>query len=373
MRLKGLSIKGVRNLSDVTLSGCGQVNLIYGDNGAGKTAVLEALHILCLGRSFKSHKFSTVISSPLDEAVVFAHGYTSETSVATQVGVRRSRRAAPEAKVDGSKIDSLAKLALLTPLQLLDASSFQLVEGSPTVRRAFLDWGVFHVEHRFNLQWQILRKCVKQRNTLLRRGKIDYSVLSAWDHELCRAAELVDEYRRLYIEQLTTEFQQLAVSLADVPPVSLEYKRGWPEACPLKEALADAFERDSRVGHTSVGPHRADITMMRDGVPVAECLSRGQEKTLICMLKLAQVALLKRETGKSCLFLIDDFAAELDSNNRRRLCGLLQDLDSQVFITGIDSKDLVGFWHNEADTRLFHVEHGQITAVNDTADYKGLD
>jgi DNA replication and repair protein RecF len=108
-------------------------------------------------------------------------------------------------------------------------------------------------------------------------------------------------------------------------------------------------------------------------VQAAERLSRGQEKTLICTLKLAQVALLLKETGKRCLFLIDDFAAELDIHNRERLVQLLQVLDSQVFITGITREDLANSWSEQSDLRVFHVEHGEITSQSDSEQGMTLD
>jgi DNA replication and repair protein RecF len=208
---------------------------------------------------------------------------------------------------------------------------------------------------------------------MLRRGKIDASLLRAWDQELFRAADVVDRCRAQYTDKLITQYRELAGHLSDVPIVDIRYKRGWSDDLSLEDAMTEGLDRDLRTGITNVGPHRADLHISVDGVQAAERLSRGQEKTLICTLKLAQVALLLKETGKRCLFLIDDFAAELDIHNRERLVQLLQVLDSQVFITGITREDLANSWSEQSDLRVFHVEHGEITSQSDSEQGMTLD
>lgn len=218
------------------------------------------------------------------------------------------------------------------------------------------------MEHEFNKHWQTLRKCLKQRNSLLRRGKIDHQLLQAWDQELCRSAAEVDRLRYAYFAEYKEEFLAMVGKLSGVPDVSIAYKRGWADDQSLEEAMSASFERDLRTGVSNVGPHRADLLFSVSNVPAAERLSRGQEKTLVCTLKLAQVAYLLRKKGQRCLFLIDDFAAELDQHNRARLVSLLQELDSQVFITGITREDIASSWADDTDMRVFHVEHGEVTS-----------
>ena len=119
------------------------------------------------------------------------------------------------------------------------------------------------------------------------------------------------------------------------------------------------------MGHTSQGPHRADLRLKANGVPVQDILSRGQLKLLVCALRLAQGLYLNQQGEKSCLFLIDDFASELDSEKRRRLARHLKNCASQVFITAIDEAPLADMM-SELECHLFHVEQGTITEYPNT-------
>jgi len=124
----------------------------------------------------------------------------------------------------------------------------------------------------------------------------------------------------------------------------MEYFRGWNQDLGLYEQLQDDLLRDRKYGHTSSGPHRADIRFRLGAADAAEVLSRGQLKLLICALKIAQGRLLEQETGKRCIYLIDDLPAELDAHNRARVCALLAERKAQVFLTSIDPEILAASW-----------------------------
>ena len=154
MTIDRLDIQSIRNISSARLEQLGQVNIFHGANGSGKTSVLEAVHMLCLGRSFRSRQMRSVIQDAADEATVFAAVRDEKSARLKKVGVSRSRTQAAQIRIDGEQIRSLASLAELLPVQLLNADSFDLIEGGPALRRQFLDWGVFHVEHCFLQHWQ---------------------------------------------------------------------------------------------------------------------------------------------------------------------------------------------------------------------------
>ena len=143
--------------------------------------------------------------------------------------------------------------------------------------------------------------------------------------------------------------------------LSVQYKRGWPEESSLDEWLATNRELDVKYGSTQAGPHRADLEVKIGRRKATESLSRGQEKLLVCALKVAQGELLSAAVGRRCLYLVDDLPAELDSQNRQRVMKHLLTLGSQLFVTSVEAEaiDLNAF--HDAEITRFHVERGTIS------------
>ena len=360
MHIERLEISHVRNLSSVRLTDLGNVNIFSGDNGSGKTSLLESIHILGIGRSFRTRLFKAVIQKGKEESVVFCTAYASASDNVFPVGVRRSRDSAPVIRINGENVASSATLAKLFPVQLINSDAFLLLEGPPSVRRQFLDWGVFHVEHKFHKAWLTAKRCLKHRNTLLRHGKISGDELSLWTSSFVRASDEVDSYRRQYIIDFIEVFESIVAELAQMSGIKIEYRRGWQKDKGLDAVLSDCVFRDKHQGFTSFGPHKAELRITKDGSMASEYLSRGQEKLLICALKLAQAAAFERLTGKKCIFLIDDLPSELDAKYREILCRYLERLKCQVFVTCTDRNDFDGKWSCPEQIKWFHVEHGQI-------------
>jgi len=355
-----LDIQSIRNITSARLDRLEQVNIFHGANGSGKTSVLEAIHMLCLGRSFRSRQMRSVIQDNEDTATVFASVKDTRSAGMRKIGVSRSRTQPAQIRIDGEQIRSMASLAELLPDQLLTADSFDLIEGGPALRRQFLDWGVFHVEHGFLTHWQALKKCIKHRNSLLRHGKISLSSLTAWDRELADHGVAVDACRRRYLTDYQEIFRPIVDRICGIEDVVLEYRRGWPEEQDLLDVLSEHHARDTQQGFTGSGPHRADIKIRVGGKSAADVLSRGQEKILVCALRLAQAHMLKASSKHDCLFLVDDLPSELDADHRLRLCKELETLQAQCFITCIEPGELGAVWSPGIPVKMFHVEHGQI-------------
>lgn len=360
MPLKRVSITGVRNLQPVTLHPSPRINVISGPNGSGKTSMLEAVHILGLARSFRSTRLQPVIRHGEDSCTVFGELYLSSGFTAS-MGITRNRQADYEIRINGQNARNMSQLIELLPLQLINPDSFKLLEGAPKQRRQYLDWGVFHVEHNFLAMWQRLQKSLRQRNSLLRRGRIERSALSPWEAELVQAGELIDQFRQQYLQRLKPVFDAVVAELVTLEGLTLSYSRGWDKEKSLAEVLDAQFERDRQVGYTQAGPQRADLRLKVQGLNAVEVLSRGQQKLVVCALKIAQGQVL-RETGRlqDCVFLVDDLPSELDRHHRQALCSLLENLNCQVFISCVEAEQLSGCWQNETPRTMFHVEHGHI-------------
>ncbi|MBD1553181.1 DNA replication/repair protein RecF [Pseudomonas typographi] len=364
MALGRITVTAVRNLHPVTLLPSPRINILYGENGSGKTSVLEALHILGLARSFRSARLQPVIQHEQTACTVFGQIDLGEGRQCN-LGVSRERQGEFTIRIDGQNAKSTAQLAEILPLQLINPDSFRLLEGAPKIRRQFLDWGVFHVEPRFLPTWQRLQKALKQRNSWLRRGTLDAISQAAWDRELCSASEQIDEFRRNYIKALKPVFEQVLGDLVELGDLTLSYYRGWDKDRPLAEVLTASLPRDQQLGHTHSGPQRADLRLKIGPHNAADILSRGQQKLVVCALRIAQGHLVSQVRRGQCVYLVDDLPSELDERHRKALCHLLEDLKCQVFITCVHHELLSSDWQADTPVAMFHVEHGHITQALD--------
>ena len=362
MKISEIQITGVRNLQPATLK-LGQTNIIYGANGSGKTSLLEAVSILGQARSFRSPKIQPVIAHGASSCTVF--GQLKEEPGSGQqltLGVKRERNGEFEGRVRGQPVSSTAQLAHVLPFLSIDAFSFDLLAGGPGVRRRFLDWGVFHVEHGFHQAWLDVRKALKQRNSLLRRGKIQTAELAPWSKLLATAAQALDDYRRDYVEKLRPCVQKILDELGTPVSFDLRYHRGWEEGKDLYDLLCQDIERDRARGFTQVGPQRAELKWRADGHKAADVFSRGQQKLAVIALKIAQGRLLQEFSGKTCVYLVDDLPAELDPAFLKALFTALTAMGAQILITCVNPDDLDHCWREMSVERpsMFHVEQGQI-------------
>jgi DNA replication and repair protein RecF len=361
LSLSRLQITNVRNLRAVRLDNLGKVSVFYGLNGSGKTSVLEAINILGMTRSFRGSSIKSLITHNEDSCTVF--GLVTPVNTELALGVQRTRAGDSQIKVAGKPVRSVAELVEHLPLQVLNNNSFDLLTGSPAARRKFLNWGVFHVEHRFFGEWQRFQRCIKQRNILLRRGKISDSELPVWTRELATSGGVINEFRLNYIKQLLPQFrgimEKLMPYMAD--KLELRYRQGWDKAINYAQALENSRKADVDQGYTHVGPQRADIKVLVDGYSAEETLSRGQQKLVVSGLKLAQGHLMAEQSRGACTYLIDDLPSELDGEHCQRVCQILSAMDAQVFITCVERGDIEDLWPSKDKLGMFHVEQGVIS------------
>ncbi|AOS96374.1 DNA replication and repair protein RecF [Microbulbifer aggregans] len=366
--LSRLVLANFRNISSADIALCCSVNLFYGVNGSGKTSVLEAVHMLATGRSFRSRQHQPVIQADAEQLAVFGRLKDGLT-----IGVEK-RRSGPggRIRINREAAESSSQLAALLPLQLINSDSFSALEGGPGVRRRLLDWTVFHVEQSYLHALKDYQIALRQRNALLRRGKIGSDQLDIWDGRMVIAAVTLDRLREEVFERLGTVTRELLLDLPVSPlqQVSIRYRRGWKQGVDLGEALQASRDADMAVGHTRVGPHRADMVFTVDSQPAQSILSRGQQKMLVCALRTAMARVVSN-SRKPPVFLIDDLPAELDDAHQVIFARWVSDCAGQVLVTGIERESTCRPWLSLAapwnKPSVFHVEHGRISAELDPA------
>lgn len=358
MVIRRLDVQGVRNLRGNSLA-LARLNLFYGLNGSGKSSLLEAVHILGLGRSFRSPQARHYIQEGQPSCTVYA-----ELSGSVSLGIAKLMDGTHQLRRNGATAAHLAEFAQDLPVQLIHPDGMDLLDGGSRPRRQLLDWLVFHVEHSFYSLWIRYQKGLAQRNALLKQASAKDAEFEVWEAEMARAAMRIDQLRRQTVEVWRGHLEAVLPVLLPEIGLRMEYNAGFAEDRELTVQWRESRFRDRERGHTQIGPHRADLRLKCDLGLVEAVLSRGQKKLLICALKLAQVAFL-HATGRPCVVLLDDLASELDAGARQRLLQQLHDLRAQVLMTAVEADVLWPLLRQlDSGAALFHVEQGLITPEN---------
>ncbi len=366
MPISLLRITDFRNLINVDLAPDNGLNVICGNNGSGKTSLLEAIYYLSLGKSFRSSTNSRLINHHSDKFSIFSQIVSDNQLI--PAGVERSARGAPRMRIAGQDVASIAELANLLPVRLIDVHAHDFFESGPLHRRQYLDWGLFYLFDGFLPVWRQFDRVLKQRNAIL-KDKRPRNELTVWTDELVKYGLALDAMRREYISLLTPFITEAVCQLLPVANVEIQYLPGWDESLELSEVLNEAVFDEYRMGYTLSGPHRADLVVSIDGVSVKHFLSRGQQKLLICAMMIAQGMALSQHANKALIYLVDDLPAELDAAGRGKLIALLAKQKTQIFMTAVEYDAVQGFIEDPIlalPVKVFHVEHGCVTNVENT-------
>jgi DNA replication and repair protein RecF len=352
--LSRVRITTFRCLSDVELGLAPSRNYVFGPNGAGKTSFLEAVFVLGRGRSFRTRQMRRLVQHGSEAFAVF--GEVQAEGATRRLGVAyRSGRL--EKKVDGQPALGMAELAALLPVHALDPSIHGLVEGGPSERRRFLDWGVFHVEPEYLEAWKRYRRVLSQRNAALKHAP-SKAELRPWTRALGEAGGIVEASRRRYLGLLAPRVEEFGRRLLDAR-LTLDYRPGWPDGATLDDALTSGEDRDRQSGTTEQGPHRAEIVLRLADRRVQDEASRGQQKLTAAALILAQVAVESADRPQRSVLVIDDPVAELDARSLERLLTAVADLRAQLIFTALAPEQL----RPEAGAPVFHVERGGVRGL----------
>ncbi len=354
--LSRLILSNIRNLAETDLALVPKLNVFVGANGSGKTSLLEAIHVLGVGRSFRARSMQQVISFGAQDCLVRAkvNPNADQPHSGVWLGVARDLAGGVQYRV-GEKVEkSSAELTKKLPLQLIDVNSPLLLEGGPNYRRQFVDWGVFHVEHDFLNNWRLMQRALEQRNAALKKRQQPPAV---WDELYIKYSLAVDAARLRYIAKFSEIFTAMLRELLDITNIELRYFRGWSEDKDLFAVLSSTLSLDLALGYTNRGPHRAELEVLIGGRAVKSVLSRGQLKIFVCVMLLARTKLL--ETAQRGVFLIDDLHAELDKRSCSIFVSAIKALGCQAFITGVEA-DVLNALLQGCAAQMFHVEQGRI-------------
>jgi DNA replication and repair protein RecF len=352
--LQGLNL---RCFSEFSLTPILGVNLLLGDNGAGKTSILEAIHILGYGRSFRGRIREGLIKNKADKLQITVR-WLDQSESAQQAGFQHSGHQW-QARINGETISGLGQFCEYFPVLTFEPGSHELITGSAEIRRRFIDWALFHVEPDFYPLWRRFNRALKQRNALL-KTQASNQALDAWDCEFAEAGEQLTLFRKAYLNQLNSPLHTLIKTfLPECGELRLVYHPGWKDQqVSLQDALRLNRNRDVQAGFCNIGPHRADWQPILDDTLNREHFSRGQAKLLALACLLAQAQHFVAIKGFWPILCFDDLASELDQQHFSTVLRFLANIETQIWITGTENlAQYATYFHV---LKLFHVKQGVI-------------
>ncbi len=358
MIITHLELKDYRSYEACEFEPCEGVTVLLGDNGQGKTNVLEAVYLTCTGRSHRTRQDRELIRWGSDFAGVKIATQRRDGShdveiVLPAAGKRRI-------KVSGQEVSRSGELLGHVTGVLFSPEDLRTVKDGPDERRRFVDMALSQLRPAYYYAMQRYNRALKQRNELLRAAAVSPSLLStldSWDEQLALAGAELMRHRREYVDRLSSMAGETHQDIAGGrEKLSIQYRPSvdgeTAEAC--MEALFGVRESDARRMTTSVGPHRDDVAVLVQDRDVRAYGSQGQQRTAALSMRLAELTVMRDELGEWPVLMLDDVMSELDPSRRRRLLEHLKGI--QTLVTCTDPDELAG-----AETgAIYRVDNGRI-------------
>mgnify|MGYP000115584264 FL=1 len=343
MFIKSIELKNFRNYDELTLSFNDKVNFIVGNNAQGKTNLLEGIYMSSIGKSFRTSKDSEMIGFGKDFCKIKVTAQKNLFLTDVEIIIRNDR--GKSVKVDGVNISKTSDLLENIYIVIFSPEDLKIVKDEPEKRRRFIDRELCLIKPYYFDCLSNYRKVLLQRNTYLKEKNIEKSVLDIWDTQLSSYGAKIISMRRDFIEKINEISHRLHLNITNGKEnLKIEYD---PSVNPVGEVkdtenilykcLKDSYNNDMRLRTTTKGPHRDDIQFYIDDVNVRSYGSQGQQRTAALSLKLAELDLIKNETGENAVLLLDDVMSELDNSRQEFLIRSLSDI--QLFITSTDITD----------------------------------
>jgi DNA replication and repair protein RecF len=366
--LKHLSIVNFRNYADAELEFCSGANCLVGDNGSGKTTVLDAIHYLSFCKSY---------FNPLDQQNIrYEEGFflvqgsfekqgeLDKLSCGVKTGIKK------QFKRNDKEYSRLADHIGKYPAVMLTPNDIDLIKEGSEVRRKFMDAIISQYNREYLDKLMAYNRAMVQRNNLLRyfaeNNTYDEDMLLVWDEQLIQHGTFIHAERVKFVNDFIPGFNSLYHEIAPgAESVSLKY---------LSELDDNSFFRllqasrsaDRAARRTTQGIHKDDLDFLIDGNPIRRFGSQGQQKTYLIALKLAQFEFVERATGVKPVLLLDDIFDKIDDKRVAALMALVnQHRFGQIFITDTSEERIPKMFRDiGAELRIFHVDRGQVQSVD---------
>lgn len=345
MRIVRAKLNHFRSYGACEFMPCAGVNVLLGDNGQGKTNLLEAMYLCCTGRSHRTRQDRDLIAWEADFASVQVEARRLDGSHEVEVvlpvnGKRRIRISGREALRSGELMGHITGV-------LFSPEDLRTVKDGPAERRRMVDMTLAQLRPAYYYALQRYNRALRQRGEVLRSAALNPAMaqtLELWDEQLAAAGAELMRHRRTYIEQLAAAAEDSYREIAGGDEtLRVRYQpsvEGGDDAPSILQGLQAHREADLRRMSTSVGPHRDEVALTVQGREVRTFGSQGQQRTAALSLRLAELSVMREELGEWPVLMLDDVMSELDPSRRRQLIGRLEGV--QTIVTCTDLDDLAG-------------------------------
>ena len=359
MVIETLKLRDFRNYGEMELTPHPGVNILFGQNGSGKTNLLEAIHYCALGRSHRTTQDREVVRKGAEAAAIGVQMRKGGVRMDVQVKLTPGEIRKKAVFVDRKRAGRLSDLMGHVQCVIFSPEDLMLVKEGPSVRRRYLDMMLSQLSTGYFMALQQYQKALDQRNALLREakkgGRLDQAMLDAFEEALATQAAVIVPLRRRMVERTATAAQAEYAAISGRPHeiFAMAYACSVPAGADVaaftRDALKKARQEDMYRGGTGFGVHREDISLTLNGRDMKVFASQGQIRTAALSMKLAQLQVFREETGEPPILLLDDVMSELDMTRRTHLLEEISGL--QTFITCTDESDLEGC----RERRSYHV------------------
>lgn len=357
--LRSLYLHHFRNYEEAFFEFSPRFNLLCGSNAQGKTSVLEAIHLLMMGRSFRSNQNAELIKDG-------AQAFYIEANFA-QHGVDQSLKISFDGQdrkiiYNHTPLNSISSLLGIIPGVVMTPDDVGLIKGAPFLRRQFLDLQLAQVDPLYVHHLTRYTRAIRQRNQLLKAKQT--LTIESWEHEMSHSAAYLCMQRHKTIHMLKSYCQPIYQALtAEKEHLGIEYKTTLPSHLSLKEIQEyqlDQFRRhrprELIFGYTLVGPHKDDLLLTIDGKDVRHFGSEGQQRSYVTTLRFAEWRHLNQVGNGSPIIMLDDVGLGLDDHRKNNLRELLATA-GQVFLTTTNENLLDQL---SVEKKTFHIRKGTI-------------
>ncbi len=359
MRIKKLTLTNFRNYESEEFTFSEGLNVLFGKNAQGKTNCAEAVFYLCTGASLRIRHDKQLIRVGAENAQIEAEAENRYGGVTIGATILENKR---EIRVNGSKIAKNADLMGHVNSVFFSPGELRLIQDGPDERRRFMNISVSQTSPTYYTALLRYNKILDQRNALLKNPDhgLVLDTLPVWDEQLCKYAATIVKKRAEFLERLSPFAEEMHAFLTDgaetlaVRP-DKRFKGGEDEiAETLLRRLANNYEKDLRLGFTTVGPHRDDLEVLVSGMDAKGYASQGQMRTAALSMKLAEVRIFKEISGEYPVLVLDDVMSELDLRRRRKLLQCVHGM--QVILTCTHTERVL----YGADCNKIRIENGRI-------------
>lgn len=363
MIIKQLSIINFKNITQADLSFSDNINCFLGNNGMGKSNLLDAIYYLSFCKSFTHVVDSQNIQHGQDFFMLQGIYDRNNALENLSCGIRRKQK--KSFKRNKKEYTRLSEHIGFAPLVMVSPADSTLIQGGSDERRRFIDVVISQWDKPYLDTLIRYNKALEQRNTLLRKEVNDPLQYEIWEEQMAYTANIIYHTRRNFLEKFIPVFDRFYNLITDGnEQVGLSYRSHLADG-ELQQQLASTRNRDLILGYTTKGIHRDDMEMSLGEYPMKRIGSQGQCKTYLIALKLAQYEFLDKNGSTTPILLLDDLFDKLDSERVERIMQLVaSDIFGQIFITDTNREYLDNIVkRTTSDHRLYHVSNGLFTAI----------